>query len=120
MWLFWWWIQNIRSVDISFLVILSSGGIVGSSYMMVSAAKWAMMCVSGNGPVYEFRLWYHSVSLAISKVIVFGSFLAAMWPQCMACCKSVMLWGWAKPIPVHFWSNAFPRDPNILSLENGE
>ena len=38
----------------------------------------------------------------------------------MACCKSVMLWGWAKPIPVHFWSNAFPKDPNILSLANGE
>ena len=39
MWLFWWWIQNIRSVNNSFLVVLSSGGIVGSSYMMVSAAK---------------------------------------------------------------------------------
>ena len=44
--------QNIRSVDNSFLVILSSGGIVGLSYVMVSAAKWTMMCVSGNGPVY--------------------------------------------------------------------
>ena len=52
MWLFWWWIQNIHSVDASFLVILSWGGIVGSSYMMVSAAKWAMMCVSRIGPVY--------------------------------------------------------------------
>jgi hypothetical protein len=41
MWLFWRWIQSICSVDNSFLVILSLGGIVGSSYMMVSAAKWA-------------------------------------------------------------------------------
>ena len=56
MWLFWWWIQKIRSVDTSFLVVLSLGGIVGSSYMMVSAAKWAMMCVSRNGPVYGLKL----------------------------------------------------------------
>ena len=26
-------------------------GVVGSSYVMVSAAKWARTCVSGNGPV---------------------------------------------------------------------
>ncbi|KAG0594394.1 hypothetical protein M758_UG073700 [Ceratodon purpureus] len=49
--LFWWWIQNIQSVESSFLSSLSSGGIVGSSYVMVSAAKWAIICVSGNGPV---------------------------------------------------------------------
>ena len=78
MWLFWWWIQNIRSVDISFFVILSSGGIVGSLYMMVSAAKWAMMCVFMNGPVYGLKLWYQSISFEISKVIVSGSFLVAM------------------------------------------
>ena len=42
MWLFWWWIQNIQSVDISFLVILSSGGIVGSSYMMVYAVSYIL------------------------------------------------------------------------------
>jgi hypothetical protein len=41
-------------VDGSFLVVLSSGGIVGSSYVIVSAAKWAMTCVSGNGPVCGF------------------------------------------------------------------
>ena len=27
-------------------------GFIGSSYVIVSAAKWAMTCVSGNGPVY--------------------------------------------------------------------
>jgi hypothetical protein len=95
MWLFWWWIQNIRSVDTSFLVVLSSGGIVGSLYMMVSMSKWAMMCVSKNGPVYGLELWYQSLSFEISKVIVFGSFLAAMRAQWMACCKFVVLWGWA-------------------------
>ena len=26
-------------------------GFVGSSYVMVSAAKWAIVCVSGNGPL---------------------------------------------------------------------
>ena len=26
-------------------------GFVGSSYVMVSAVKWARTCVSGNGPV---------------------------------------------------------------------
>jgi hypothetical protein len=95
MWLLWWWIQNIRSVDTSFLVILSSGGIVDSSYMMVSASKWAMMCVSRNGPVYGLKLWYQSLSFEISNVIVFGSFLAAMRAQLMVCCKFVVLWGWA-------------------------
>ena len=39
MWLFWWWIHSIRSVANSFLVVLNSGGIMGSSYMMVSAAS---------------------------------------------------------------------------------
>ena len=76
-------------------MILSSGEIIGSSYMMVSAAKWAMMYLSRNGPVYGLKLWYQSTSLEISKVIVFGSFLAAMRTQWMACCKSVALWGWA-------------------------
>jgi hypothetical protein len=74
--------------------MLSSGGIVGSSYMMVSAAKWAMMCVSRNGPMYGLKLWYQSISFEISRVIVLGSFLAAMRAQWMACCRSVVLWGW--------------------------
>jgi hypothetical protein len=57
-------------VDGSFLVVLSSGGIVGSSYVIVSAAKWAMICVSGNGPVCGFEFWYQSVSGDIIIVIV--------------------------------------------------
>jgi hypothetical protein len=31
--------------------ILSSGGIVGSSYMMVSALKLVITCESGKGPL---------------------------------------------------------------------
>jgi hypothetical protein len=51
------------------------------------------MCVSKNGPVYGLKLWYQSISFEISIVIVFGSFLAAMRAQWMACCKFVALWG---------------------------
>ena len=79
--LFWWWIKNICMVDGSFLVILSSGGIVGSLYVIVSAAKWAMMCVSGNGHVCGLEFWYQSLSGDISIVIVYGSFWAAMRAQ---------------------------------------
>ena len=76
-------------------MVLSLGGIVGSSYVMVSATKWATVCVSRNGPLYGLKLWYQSISFEISKVIVFGSFLAEMRAKWMACCKSDVLWGWA-------------------------
>jgi len=79
--LFWWWMQNICSVDGYFLVILSSGGIVGSSYVIVSAAKWAMTCVSGNGPMYGLKFLYQSTSGDMSIVTEYGSFLAAMRAQ---------------------------------------
>jgi hypothetical protein len=68
-------------VDGFFLVILSSGGIVGSSYVIVSTAKWAMTSVSGNGPVCGLEFWYQLVSGDISIVIVYGSFWAAMRAQ---------------------------------------
>ena len=47
MWLFWWCIQSICSVESYFLGVLSFGGIVGSSYVIVYAAKWAIiyMCI---------------------------------------------------------------------------
>ena len=118
--LFWWCTHNICSVESSFLGVLSSGGIVGSSYVIVSAANWAMTCVSGNGPEYGLGFWYQLVSGEISIVMVCESFSAARRAQCMACCKSIELWGWAYPTPFHLWSNAFPRDPNILSRVKGE
>ena len=39
--------HNICIEEGSFMGMLSSGGIVGSSYVMVSTAKWAMICVFG-------------------------------------------------------------------------
>ena len=108
------------SAEGSVLGLFSSGGIVGSSYVMVSAAKWAIMCVSGKGPVCGVKFWYQLLSGIMSMVTVFGSFLANSLAQCKACCASVSLCGWAYPIPLHLYSNAVPRDPNTLSLGNGE
>ena len=87
--------QNICSVESSFLGMLSSGSIVGSSYVIVSAAKWAIICVSGNGPECGLKFWYQFVSGEMSIVIVPGSFLAARRAQCIACCRFVALLGWA-------------------------
>jgi hypothetical protein len=42
--------QNICIEEGYFLDMLSSSGIVGSSYVMVSAAKWAKICVFEYGP----------------------------------------------------------------------
>jgi hypothetical protein len=36
--------------------ICNSGGIVGSSYVMVSALKWVMTCESGKGPSWGVGL----------------------------------------------------------------
>ena len=38
--------------------LCTSWGIVGSSYVIISVAKWMMMCVSENGPVYGSKFWY--------------------------------------------------------------
>jgi hypothetical protein len=85
--------QSICSVESSFLGILSFGGMVGSSYVIVLAAKWAIICVSGNGPVYGLKFWYQFVSGEMSIVMELGSLLAARRAQCIACCKSVALLG---------------------------
>ena len=66
--LFWWCMQNICSVESSLLGMLSSGGIVGSSYVMVFAANWAMICVFGNGPECGLKFWYQFVSGEMSIV----------------------------------------------------
>ena len=87
--------QSICSIKNYFLGILNYGGIVGSSYVIVLAAKWAIICVSGNGSECELKFWYQFVSGEMSIVIVLGSFLAARRAQCIACCRSVALLGWA-------------------------
>ena len=53
-------------------------GVVGSLYVMVSAAKWVMTCVSGNGPLYGVLFWYQLASGTASIVMVDGSYLAAI------------------------------------------
>ena len=55
----------------------SSCGIVGSSYVMESAAKWAIIWVSEKGPVCGENFWYQFVSGITSIVMVFGSVLVA-------------------------------------------
>ena len=91
-----------------------------SSYIIVVAAKWAMICVSGYESERGLEFWYQLVSVDMIIVMVFGSILAARRAQCMACCRFVALFGWAYPIPFHLWSKVFLMDPNILSRGNGE
>ena len=74
MYLFWWCMQSICNVESSFLDMLSFGGIVGSSYVTVSAAKWTIICVYGNGPECGLKFWYQFVSSDMSIVIVLGLF----------------------------------------------
>jgi hypothetical protein len=83
--------HSVCSVESSFLGMLSSGSTVSSSYVMVSATKWAIICVYGNEPECGLKFWYQFVSGEMSIVMVLGSLLAAMRAQCMACCKSVAL-----------------------------
>ena len=76
--------------------------------------------MSGNGPECGLKFWYQFVLGEMSIVMVLGSFLVARQAQCIACCRSVALLGWAYPISFHLWSKAFPKFPNTLSRENGE
>jgi hypothetical protein len=50
MWLL-WWIQKMCNADGSVHGLFMFWGYVGSSYVMVSAVKWAITCLLGNGPV---------------------------------------------------------------------
>jgi hypothetical protein len=68
---------------------------VGFSCVIVFAAKWAIICVYGNGLECGLKFWYQFVSDEMSIVMVLGSFLATSRAQCIARCKSVALLGWA-------------------------
>lgn len=70
-------------------------GVDGMSYVMVSVAKWAMTCVSGNGPLCGVRFWYQLVSGKVSMVTVVGLCLAANRAQCIACRVASWLCGCA-------------------------
>ena len=66
--------QSICNVKSSFLGMLNYGGPL---YAIVFAAKWAIICVSGNEPECGLKFWYQFVSSDICIVIVFGVVLAA-------------------------------------------
>jgi hypothetical protein len=51
--------------------LLSSGGMVGSSYVMVSGGKWMLTCVLSNLVSYGVSFVVHSLSGMVSMVIVF-------------------------------------------------
>ena len=42
----------MRIASGSILGVLLLWGLIGSSYVIVSAAKWVITCVSGKGPLY--------------------------------------------------------------------
>ena len=87
----------------SFRVLLGTNGIVGSSYVMVFAAKCIMACVSGKGPLYGDRLWYQLVSGIAKMVTVSGSCFDASLAQCSVCCAVSASFGCAYPIPFHLY-----------------
>ena len=73
-----WCIHSIRMSQLYVRgSIRNSGGIVCSSYIMVSALKCVMTCDSGKGPSWGLRLWYQFGLVVISIVIVSRLFLAA-------------------------------------------
>ena len=95
-------------------------GVVGSSYVIVSAAKRTMTCVSGNGPIVGVIFWYQLISGITIIVTVVGSYLADSMAQCIACWANSSLSGCAYPMPFHLYWRAVPSDPKILSRVCGE
>ena len=81
---FWWCIQIICMASGSMRGFGEFCMVFGSSYVIVSAAKWAITCESGNGPSYGVLLWYQSLSGTTIIVDVVGSCLAASLAQCIA------------------------------------
>jgi hypothetical protein len=51
--------------------LLSSGGMVGSLYVMVPGRKWMLTCVSSNLVLYGVSFVVHSLSGMVRIVIVF-------------------------------------------------
>ena len=73
-----WYMYNTWMSQLSFRgSICDSGGIVGSSYVMVSALKCVMTCKSEKGPLWGSRLWYQLGSIFYENHyrvwVVFGS-----------------------------------------------
>jgi hypothetical protein len=83
-------------------LVRSSGGIAGSSYIMVTSLKRVMTCEYGKGPSWGLRLRYQFGSVVINIVIVSG------------CWVSFFVCGWAYPFLVHLCWNVVPIDPNTF------
>ena len=116
-----WCMHNIQIARLSVLgSFLNYGGIIGSSYIMVSTLKCVMTCESGKRPSWGLRLWHQFGSIVISIVAVSRLFLAASFAQWRVCRASFFVCGWAYPFPFHLCWNAIPIDPHTLFWGNGE
>jgi hypothetical protein len=77
--------HNIRTASVSMCgSLFSSGGMVGSMYIMVSGEKCMITCVSSNMVLYGVSFVFHSSSGMVRIVIVSWFSFAARWAQCMA------------------------------------
>ena len=64
--------QSILMDDVSLRgSLLSSGGMVGFLYVMVSGGKWMLTCVPSNLVLYGVSFVVHSSSGMANMVIVF-------------------------------------------------
>jgi hypothetical protein len=113
--------HNTRIVSVSMRgSLFSSGGMVGSKYVMVSGGNWMMTCVSSNVVLYGILFVVQS-SFGMVRIVVVSWFpFVASRAQCMAFYIFYLLCGWAYPLPIHLCLKAVPLDPNMESLGNGE
>jgi hypothetical protein len=75
--------------------LFSSGGMVGSVYVMVSSAKCILTCISSNLVLYGVSFVVHSSSRIVKMVMVSWFSCAVSLAQCMAFCRFSLLCGWA-------------------------
>jgi hypothetical protein len=72
--------------------VLSSSGIIGSSYIMVLALKCGMMCMLGKGPSWKLELWYQCLSGATKMVIFRVIFGCKTCPMKSLLCLNLHMW----------------------------
>ena len=112
--------QRICMVEGSICGLFSSGDMVGSSYISMSASICMIIWIFEKGPMKGVKFWYQLLSGIVSMVMVWGSFFATNLAQYIAIWALTSLCGWVHPTPLHLYENAFPMDPKSLFLENGE
>jgi hypothetical protein len=88
--------HNIRTASVSMCgSLFSSGGMVGSVYIMASGGKCIMPCISSNIVLYGASFVIHSSSGMVKIVIVSWFSFMARWAQWMAFCIFSLSCGWA-------------------------